>query len=114
MRVFVDLDFTCLTSGLDQPIAPGVSQRPLNWGDLDFDHVPVGLLSETYEELMYRFDADGRRDTSVYYTPSHIAEYMVAEALSGHSMGSRARVLDPASEISQLLPHQWIQPEAGM
>lgn len=82
--------------GLDQPIAPGISQRPLNWGDLDFDHVPVGLLSETYEELMYRFDADGRRDTSVYYTPSHIAEYMLSEALNGHPMGSRARVLDPA------------------
>lgn len=82
--------------GLDQPIAPGFSQRPLNWGDLDFDHVPVGLLSETYEELMYRFDADGRRDTSVYYTPSHIAEYMVDEALNGHPMGSHARILDPA------------------
>lgn len=82
--------------GMDQPLAPGISQRPLNWGDLDFDHVPVGLLSETYEELMYRFDADGRRDTSVYYTPAHIAEYMVAEALNDHPMGSRARVLDPA------------------
>lgn len=82
--------------GLDQPVAPGASQRPLNWGDLDFDHVPIGLLSETYEELMYRFDADARRDTSVYYTPSHIAEYMVAEAFHGHPDGSRARVLDPA------------------
>lgn len=82
--------------GLDQPIAPGASQRPLNWGDLDFDHVPIGLLSETYEELMYRFDADARRDTSVYYTPSHIAEYMVAEALHGHAEGSHTRVLDPA------------------
>lgn len=82
--------------GLDQPIAPGASQRPLNWGDLDFDHVPIGLLSETYEELMYRFDADTRRDTSVYYTPSHIAEYMVAEALHGHPEGSQTRVLDPA------------------
>lgn len=82
--------------GLDQPIAPGASQRPLNWGDLDFDHVPIGLLSETYEELMYQFDADARRDTSVYYTPSHIAEYMVAEALHGHAEGSHARVLDPA------------------
>lgn len=80
--------------GLDQPIAPGVSQ--LSWRDLDFDHVPVGLLSETYEELMYRFDADTRRDTSVYYTPSHIAEYMVAEALHSHPDGSRTRVLDPA------------------
>lgn len=82
--------------GLDQPIAPRASQRPLNWGDLDFDHVPIGLLSETYEELMYQFDADARRDTSVYYTPSHIAEYMVTEALHGHPEGSHTRVLDPA------------------
>ena len=82
--------------GLDVPIVPGASQRPLNWGDLDFDHVPSGLLSEAYEELMYRFDADARRDTSVYYTPSHIAEYMVAEAFHGHPDGSHARVLDPA------------------
>lgn len=82
--------------GLDQPIAPGASQRRLNWGDLDFDHVPIGLLSETYEELMYRFDADARRATSVYYTPSHIAEYMVAEAFQGHPEGSHTRVLDPA------------------
>lgn len=82
--------------GLDQPIAPGASQRPLNWGDLDFDHVPIGLLSETYEELMYQFDAVARRDTSVYYTPTHIAEYMVAEALHGHPEGSHTRVLDPA------------------
>lgn len=82
--------------GLDEPIAPGASQRPLNWGDLDFDHLPVGLLSETYEELMYHFDADARRDTSVYYTPSHIAEYMVGEAFHQHPAGASARVLDPA------------------
>lgn len=82
--------------GLDQPIAPGASQRSLNWGDLDFDHLPVGLLSETYEELMYRFDAEARRDTSVYYTPSHIAEYMVGEAFHQHPAGASARILDPA------------------
>lgn len=82
--------------GLDEAIAPRASQMQLKWGDLDFDHVPIGLLSETYEELMYRFDADTRRDTSVYYTPSHIAEYMVSEALHGHPEGSLTRVLDPA------------------
>lgn len=82
--------------GLDQPLAPGASQRPLNWGDLDFDHLPIGLLSETYEELMYHFDADARRDTSVYYTPSHIAEYMVEEAFYLKNEGSFSRVLDPA------------------
>jgi hypothetical protein len=82
--------------GLDQPVAPGASQRSLNWGDLDFDHLPVGLLSETYEELMYRFDAEVQHDTSVYYTPSHIAEYMVGEAFHQHPAGASARILDPA------------------
>jgi hypothetical protein len=84
--------------GLDDPIAPGASQGRLQmgWSDLDFDHIPVGLLSETYEELMRQFDAIGRHETSVYYTPNHIAEYMVAEALHLNPQGSRARVLDPA------------------
>ena len=84
--------------GLDKPLGPGVSQGrlPLGWSDLCFDHIPVGLLSETYEDLMRRLDAVGRRETSVYYTPSHIAEYMVAEALHLNPQGSYARVLDPA------------------
>lgn len=81
---------------LDTSVAPGVSQQKLDWRDLDFDHLPIGLLSETYEELMYRFDAEARRDTSVYYTPSHIAEYMVTEAFHQHPAGAAARVLDPA------------------
>uniref|UniRef100_UPI004048C8C2 HsdM family class I SAM-dependent methyltransferase n=1 Tax=Rheinheimera sp. TaxID=1869214 RepID=UPI004048C8C2 len=84
--------------GLDDPLGPGASQGRLHlgWGDLDFDHIPVGLLSETYEELMRQFDEVGRHETSVYYTPSHIAEYMVAEALHLNPQGSRAKVLDPA------------------
>jgi hypothetical protein len=83
---------------LDTPVAPGASQRRLNleWRELDFNHLPIGLLSETYEELMYRLDRDARRDTSVYYTPSHIAEYMIEEALHDHPAGLSARLLDPA------------------
>lgn len=81
---------------LDTAIAPGVSQRRLNWDDLDFDHLPIGLLSETYEELIHRLDKSARHATSVYYTPYHIAEYMVEEALHGHPAGSKAKILDPA------------------
>lgn len=84
--------------GLDTPLGPGASQSrfSLGWDDLYFDHIPIGLLSETYEELMRQFDAVGRHETSVYYTPCNIAEYMVAEALHLNPQGSRARVLDPA------------------
>lgn len=81
---------------LDTALRPGASQRKLDWDDLDFDHLPVGLLSETYEVLMHRFDAEARRDTSVYYTPSHIADYMVEEALHQHPTKAATRVLDPA------------------
>lgn len=84
--------------GLDESLGPGASQRQLKlgWEDLYFDHVPVGLLSETYEELMQKFDPITRHQTSVYYTPSHIAEYMVSESLYQNPKGSYARVLDPA------------------
>lgn len=81
---------------LDKPVAPGVSQRRLAWWGLDFNHLPIGLLSETYERLMEQLDQEARRDTSVYYTPAHIADYMVQEALHEHPAGSAARVLDPA------------------
>ena len=82
--------------GLDQSKGPGISQIPLDWDDLDFNHLPIGLLSETYETLIQHLDQDARRDTSVYYTPAHIAEYMVEEALHEHPDGAAARVLDPA------------------
>ncbi|EHJ03937.1 class I SAM-dependent DNA methyltransferase [Marinobacter manganoxydans] len=81
---------------LDTAIEPGASQQQLDWGDLDFDHLPIGLLSETYEELIHRFDQSARHATSVYYTPYHIAEYMVEEAFHAHPEGSNAKVLDPA------------------
>jgi hypothetical protein len=81
---------------LDTAIEPGVSQQRLDWGDLDFDHLPIGLLSETYEELIHRFDKSARHATSVYYTPYHVAEYMVEEAFHANPVGSAARLLDPA------------------
>lgn len=86
----------CAILTLDTAIEPGVSQRQLEWGDLDFDHLPIGLLSETYEELIHRFDQSARHATSVYYTPYHIAEYMVEEAFHELPTGSKARLLDPA------------------
>ena len=82
--------------GLETSKGSGASQLQLDWGDLEFDHLPIGLLSEAYEELMLRLEPKIRKKTSVYYTPARIAEYMVAEALHEHPAKSRARILDPA------------------
>ena len=80
--------------------APG-GQLRFDWGDLDFAHIPVGLLSQVYEWQAERWDPSGQKAKSVYYTPRRIAEYMVREVFAGlEEQGPvpphTARVLDPA------------------
>ena len=83
---------------LNDPIAPGASQKRFNWKDIDFNHVPVGLMSEIYEELMHQLDPEAQKSTSVYYTPWHIADYMVEKSFNDMTGGDthKSRVLDPA------------------
>lgn len=76
-------------------------QRRFDWGDLDFAHIPVGVLSQVYERQAERWDAAGQRAQSVYYTPWRIAEYMVREVFAGlRERGPvaphQARLLDPS------------------
>ncbi|WP_395746575.1 N-6 DNA methylase [Prosthecobacter sp.] len=73
-------------------------QLAFDWHRLDFAHIPVGVLSEVYEDFSHQVDSKLSRDTSVHYTPRFIANFMVEEAfasLPGNK--SLARVLDPAS-----------------
>lgn len=80
--------------------SPG-GQLRFDWGDLDFAHIPVGVLSQVYEKQAERWDAAGQRTQSVYYTPWRIAEYMVRGVFAGlEERGPvpphQARILDPS------------------
>lgn len=70
-----------------------------HWGDLDFAHVPIGLLSEVYERYAHRHVGKNAADESMHYTPRHIAEFMIEEAFEGldPKHRHRARLLDPAA-----------------
>lgn len=69
-------------------------QTELDWGDLDFAHIPVGVLSQVYESFSHRADPRTARDTSVHYTPRTIAGLMVEEAFAATQDKARAKVLD--------------------
>lgn len=71
----------------------------LYWNDINFAHVPVGLLSEVYERFAHRHFGDHADKESVHYTPRTIAEYMVDQAFPGISSAppDRACVLDPSA-----------------
>jgi hypothetical protein len=71
----------------------------LTWEGVDFAHVPVGLLSEVYEDYAHQFYRDAALRESVRYTPRHLAEFTVTQAFTGLPQVERAaaRVLDPAA-----------------
>ena len=77
-------------------VVSGGIQMELDWGDFDFAHIPVGVLSQVYESFSHRADPRTARDTSVHYTPRTIASFMVDEAFAALKEPSEAVILDSA------------------
>lgn len=70
---------------------------PNDWREINFAHVPVGLLSEVYEAYSHSLQSEKAKTESIFYTPKHIAEFVVAETLGAVDSMPRPRVLDPAA-----------------
>lgn len=83
---------------LSQIMRHSADGQDMLWRYIDFAHVPVGLLSEVYEEFAHEHFGDSSRSESVHYTPRHIAELVVGQALDGLSDEQRAsaKFIDPA------------------
>jgi hypothetical protein len=94
-------------------------QTELDWDDLDFAHIPVGVLSQVYESFSHRADPRTARDTSVHYTPRMIAGLMVEEAFAATKNKASAKVLDSSCgagiflvlAFRRLVREQWIHDE---
>src|SRR6201991_791713 len=70
------------------------------WDHLDFAHIPVGVLSQAYENYLRLHAPEAQRREGGYYTPQPIAELMVKGAFRSLERGNKAheaRVLDPAA-----------------
>ena len=76
--------------------ASGQLRLPTDWQEVNFAHIPVGLLSEVYEAYAHRHNAAQAKSESIHYTPRHIAEFMLAEALPEVKPGEQVCILDPA------------------
>jgi N-6 DNA Methylase len=98
-------------------------QLPLKWEkkweNLDFAHIPVGVLSQAYEHYLSLHKPKEQRKKGSYYTPPHIANLMVRASFSAlRRAGSAhaAKVLDPAAgagvflitAFRQLVAERWV------
>jgi hypothetical protein len=50
------------------------------WDHIDFAHIPVGVLSQAYENYLRQHEPEAQRRAGGYYTPPPIAELMVRGA----------------------------------
>ena len=69
------------------------------WGNLDFAHIPVGVLSQAYELYLRKHAPAKQKREGGYFTPRPIAELMVRasmRALQRRDIAKSAKVLDPA------------------
>jgi len=78
--------------GIQQPLLVGI-----DWHQLNFRHIPIGVLSQVYENFSHRVDEKIATDRSVHYTPRTLAKLLVDEALAGlETPAHQAKILDPA------------------
>lgn len=78
--------------GIQQPLLPGI-----DWHQLNFRHIPIGVLSQVYENFSHRVDETDSTARSVHYTPRTLAKLLVDEALAGlETPAHQAKILDPA------------------
>jgi hypothetical protein len=73
-------------------------QLPLDWGGIEFRHVPVDMLSQVYEDFAHEFVPDLAQATSIHYTPRCLAEIVLDGAFSAvqSTPPYKAKVLDPS------------------
>jgi hypothetical protein len=88
------------------------------WANLDFSHIPVGVLSQAYEHYLRQHAPDRQHKEGGYYTPRLIADMMVRgafHALRSEGIAHTARVLDAAAgagvflitAFRQLVSERW-------
>lgn len=95
----------------------GQLSLPEKWAEIDFAHVPVGLLSEVYEAISHDRDKRTATEKGLFYTPRHLAEYIIDEVLDALHGVQNPHVLDPAAgagvflvaAFRALVAREWIR-----
>jgi len=96
------------------------AQRKLFFHSYRFDIIPLDLISSIYEEFYHSSTkaAERRRRTrqsGAYYTPSVLAEFVLARVLTESVLKKNPRVLDPAcgsgvflvEAFRRIVRHKW-------
>lgn len=93
-RLFIHLE--AILRGWDNVYGAVQLRLPIDWDDLNFRHIPIGVLSQVYENFSHQCDQADSLERGVHYTPRALAKLLVDQSLGGLERPHEARVLDPA------------------
>jgi type I restriction-modification system DNA methylase subunit len=69
-----------------------------NWRLFDFSIIQIELLSEIYENFLFKTDPELKKKTGTYYTPPSLVEFILNEKLpiSSREKDYNVKILDPS------------------
>jgi type I restriction-modification system DNA methylase subunit len=85
----------CFISGYDNSLQTRLFE---NWRLFDFGIIQIELLSEIYENFLFKTDPNLKKKTGAYYTPPSLVELILNEKLPvhGNEKEFNIKILDPA------------------
>jgi len=81
----------------------GYKNNLFGWREYSFEHIPVELISNLYEEFITKTankeeksEEKSKTDTGAVYTPSFLVNLLIDECLPLNDLNENVKILDPA------------------
>ena len=81
---------------LAQFFEAGYKNNLFGWKEYSFEHIPIELISNFYEEFIPKTGVNNKKDTGAVYTPSFVVNLLIDENLPLNNLEENVKLIDPA------------------
>ncbi|MDR2083877.1 MAG: SAM-dependent methyltransferase [Bacteroidales bacterium] len=74
----------------------GYKNNLFGWKEYSFEHIPIELISNFYEEFIPKIGTNNKKDTGAVYTPSFVVNLLIDENLPLNNLDENIKLMDPA------------------
>lgn len=83
-------------SVLSEFFEAGYKNNLFGWKEYSFEHIPVELISNFYEEFIPKIGKNNKKDSGAVYTPSFLVNLLIDESLPLNELNENVKLIDPA------------------